>query len=213
MELLGDPERCQVVLVTLPETTPVNEVIETTATLVDRVGVRLGPVVINAVDARTDVPDPTTMKLGRGADANALRAAAVFRRARRAMQDAEIARLEQSITTPVDRARVAAGGRPRPPTTSATLAASLATVADTRVSTLDTPAPRRDGRRVLRLRRCRQDDDRGRDRHRAGAARPTGRRRHDRSGAPPRRRARPEPTGSAPNRSGSTSTCPASCGR
>ena len=100
MELLDDPERCQVVLVTLPETTPVNEVIETTATLVDRVGVRLGPIVINEVDTRTAVPDPTTMTLGRGADAKALRAAAVFRRARRTMQDAEIARLEQSITSP-----------------------------------------------------------------------------------------------------------------
>jgi len=101
MELLGDPERCQVVLVTLPETTPVNEVIETTATLAERVGVRLGPVVINGVDPRTDVPDPSTLKLGRGPEANALRAAAVFRRARRAMQDDEIARLEQAITTPV----------------------------------------------------------------------------------------------------------------
>ena len=101
MELLGDPERCQVVLVTLPETTPVNEVIETTATLAERVGVRLGPVVINAVDARTDVPDPSSLKLGRSSDANALRSAAVFRRARRSMQDGEIARLRQSITTPV----------------------------------------------------------------------------------------------------------------
>jgi anion-transporting ArsA/GET3 family ATPase len=100
MELLTDPERCQIVLVTLPEATPVNEVIETMATLVDRVGVRLGPVVVNEVDSRTDVPDPTAMKLGRGADANALRAAAVFRRARRAMQDDEIARLEQAITMP-----------------------------------------------------------------------------------------------------------------
>ncbi|HEX4982643.1 MAG TPA: ArsA-related P-loop ATPase [Ilumatobacteraceae bacterium] len=99
-ELLTDPERCQIVLVTLPEATPVNEVIETMATLVDRVGVRLGPVVVNEVDARTDVPDPTAMKLGRGADAKALRAAAVFRRARRAMQDDEIARLEQAITLP-----------------------------------------------------------------------------------------------------------------
>jgi arsenite-transporting ATPase len=97
MELLGDPERCQVVLVTLPEATPVNEVIETTATLVDRVGVRLGPIVINEVDPRTHVPDPWMMKLGRGADAKALRSAAEFRRARRAMQDEEIARLEQTI--------------------------------------------------------------------------------------------------------------------
>jgi anion-transporting ArsA/GET3 family ATPase len=101
MELLGDPERCQVVLVTLPETTPVNEVIETTATLSERVGIRLGPVVVNAVDPRTDVPDPSTVKLGRAADARALRSAAQFRRARRSMQDEEIARLAQSVTTPL----------------------------------------------------------------------------------------------------------------
>jgi arsenite-transporting ATPase len=100
MELLGDPERCQVVLVALPEATPVNEVIETAATLADRVGVRLGPIVINEVDTRTDVPEPSTVKLGRGADARALRSAAEFRRARRAMQDEEISRLEQAITMP-----------------------------------------------------------------------------------------------------------------
>ncbi|MGH9133374.1 MAG: ArsA-related P-loop ATPase [Ilumatobacteraceae bacterium] len=97
MALLGDSERCQVVLVTLPETTPVNEVIETTAKLVERVGVRLGPVVVNGVDTRTDVPDPSRLALGRGADAKAMRAAAVFRRARRAMQDDEIARLVAAI--------------------------------------------------------------------------------------------------------------------
>jgi hypothetical protein len=45
-----DPERCQVVLVTLPETTPVNEVVETAYALEDDVGVQLGPVVVNGVD-------------------------------------------------------------------------------------------------------------------------------------------------------------------
>ena len=50
LELLGDPDRCQVVLVTLPETTPVNEVVQTAYALEDRVGVRLGPVVVNGVD-------------------------------------------------------------------------------------------------------------------------------------------------------------------
>ena len=50
LELLDDPARCQVVLVTLPETTPVNEVVETAYALEDRVGVHLGPVVVNDVD-------------------------------------------------------------------------------------------------------------------------------------------------------------------
>ncbi len=45
--LLSDPERCQVVLVTLPEETPVNEVVEVAFELEDRVGIKLGPVVVN----------------------------------------------------------------------------------------------------------------------------------------------------------------------
>ncbi len=43
VELLGDPERCQVALVTLPEEMPVNEVVEAAYTLEDRIGVSLGP--------------------------------------------------------------------------------------------------------------------------------------------------------------------------
>jgi arsenite/tail-anchored protein-transporting ATPase len=58
LELLSDAARCQVVLVTLPETTPVNELVETAYALEERVGVQLGPVVVNGVDAgpAIDVP-------------------------------------------------------------------------------------------------------------------------------------------------------------
>jgi anion-transporting ArsA/GET3 family ATPase len=49
LALLRDPARCQVVLVTLPEETPVNELVETAYRLEDQVGVALGPVVVNAV--------------------------------------------------------------------------------------------------------------------------------------------------------------------
>jgi hypothetical protein len=45
--LLTDPARCQVVLVTLPEETPVRELIETAYAIEDRAGVALGPVVVN----------------------------------------------------------------------------------------------------------------------------------------------------------------------
>ncbi len=48
-ELLSDPERCRVVLVTLPEETPVTEIAETAFALEDRVGVALGPVVVNGL--------------------------------------------------------------------------------------------------------------------------------------------------------------------
>src|SRR5438132_983237 len=49
MELLSDPSRCQVMLVTPPEETPVNELVETAFKLEDRVGLSLSPVVVNAL--------------------------------------------------------------------------------------------------------------------------------------------------------------------
>ena len=99
VDLLGDPARCQVVLVTLPETTPVNELVETAYALEDRVGVHLGPIVVNHVDglAHEPPPDPATVDLGTGADAELLRAAAAFRRSRLAMQRDEIARLSSEL--------------------------------------------------------------------------------------------------------------------
>ncbi len=93
LEMLGDAARCQVVLVTLPETTPVNELIDTAFTLEDRVGVQLGPVVVNGVDsgpllAVTDRTD------------TALAAAANFRNSRRALHAAEIERLTELLALP-----------------------------------------------------------------------------------------------------------------
>ena len=49
IEMLADPARCQVLLVALAEETPVNEVVETSFALEDRIGVALAPVVINGV--------------------------------------------------------------------------------------------------------------------------------------------------------------------
>ncbi len=54
VELLSDPARCRVVLVTLPEELPVAETIESAYTLEDKAGVQLGPVIVNACD-----PEPT----------------------------------------------------------------------------------------------------------------------------------------------------------
>ncbi len=101
IELLTDVERCQVVLVTLPETTPVNEVVETAFALEDDVGIQLGPIVINGVD--TGVPLPSIKKAAAArraldaADAAVVAAAAAFRRSRRAMEDAEIQRLSTEL--------------------------------------------------------------------------------------------------------------------
>ncbi len=92
--MLADPTRCQVVLVTLPETTPVNEALETATALRERVGVHLAPIVVNAVD---DGPrlDAEAAKGG-----TPMRAAAEFRNARRALHAAERARLTEALDLP-----------------------------------------------------------------------------------------------------------------
>jgi arsenite-transporting ATPase len=93
--MLGDPRRCRVTLVTLPEATPVNELLDTAEILRARVGVALGPVVVNQVDRDEPLPDPDAVSFGRArAQVDDARAAAHFRRARRAVQDAELTRLD-----------------------------------------------------------------------------------------------------------------------
>jgi arsenite/tail-anchored protein-transporting ATPase len=104
LELLHDPERCQVVLVTLPETTPVNEVVETAFALEDEVGVQLGPVVVNGVDVGEPLPDDEAVRRA-VADldsdaAEGLTDAVAFRRSRRAMEAGEIARLRAELPIP-----------------------------------------------------------------------------------------------------------------
>jgi anion-transporting ArsA/GET3 family ATPase len=90
LEMLSDPARSQVVLVTLPETTPVNEVIETAYSLEERVGVQLGPVVVNGVD------DGPPLDVGASTPAP-LAAAAEYRNARRALHRREVERLRESL--------------------------------------------------------------------------------------------------------------------
>ncbi len=100
--MLGDPVRSQVVLVTVPETTPVNEVVETAYALEDRVGVRLGPLVVNQIDGlgEPDVPDPATVDLDGTEERSLLAEAAIYRRARRAMQVEELTRLAKELALP-----------------------------------------------------------------------------------------------------------------
>ena len=92
--MLADPTRCQVVLVTLPEATPVNEMVETAYALEDRVGVQLGPVVVNAVD------DGAQLRTDAAPEGSHLRAAAVFRNARRALHAEQCARLADALALP-----------------------------------------------------------------------------------------------------------------
>jgi anion-transporting ArsA/GET3 family ATPase len=98
LELLTDSERCSVVLVTLPEETPVNELVETAFALEDRVGVSLGPVVVNGLYPTVDGLDADP---GDDPEADALRAAATFRLARIEQQEEQVARLQEKLPLPL----------------------------------------------------------------------------------------------------------------
>ena len=107
LELLTDPTRCQVVLVTIPEETPVNEMIETAFALEDRVGVSLGPVVVNSLypvlDGLDADPDAVAQESGtslRDGEAGSLRAAAAFRKERQALQAEQVERLREGLPLP-----------------------------------------------------------------------------------------------------------------
>ena len=81
---------------TLPETTPVNEVIETADALRNDGGLRLGPVVVNAFDEGDDLP------LDRAEPGTPLHAAAEFRNARRALHRTESKRLGETLDLAAD---------------------------------------------------------------------------------------------------------------
>lgn len=107
VDLLSDGSRCQVILVTLPEETPVNEVVETAFALEDRVGIKLGPVVVNGLypvlDGLDDDPVDVAARAGTSiteAQANALRDAADFRRSRQKLQAEQVDRLAESLPLP-----------------------------------------------------------------------------------------------------------------
>jgi anion-transporting ArsA/GET3 family ATPase len=107
LDLLEDHERCQVMLVTIPEETPVNEAVETAFSLEDRVGVSLGPIVVNGVHPDVDGLDvdpavaAAAAEVGlRDGEEAALRAAAEFRRQRRSLQREQIDRLGDQLPLP-----------------------------------------------------------------------------------------------------------------
>jgi hypothetical protein len=107
VELLADPSRCRVILVTLPEEMPVSETIESAFTLEDKAGVQLGPVIVNQTD-----PEP--QGLGRSAQEVAadaglevdpnllatLESARLFRLERHAMSAGQIDRLARDLPLP-----------------------------------------------------------------------------------------------------------------
>ncbi len=90
LEMFNDPDRCQVILVTLPETTPINELIETAYSVEERVGVQLGPVIVNGVDLGDPVPELDEADVY-------LREAARFRNHHRHAQRNELDRLSSDL--------------------------------------------------------------------------------------------------------------------
>jgi anion-transporting ArsA/GET3 family ATPase len=109
IEMLSDPSRCQVMLVTVPEETPVNELVDTAFQLEDRIGVQLGPVVVNAcypdpgVAASVDEIQRLADELGvfvSPREADDLVAAAEFRRERHTLQQEQADRLAARLPLP-----------------------------------------------------------------------------------------------------------------
>jgi anion-transporting ArsA/GET3 family ATPase len=112
VSLLSDPDRCQVVLVTLPEETPVSEVVDTAFAIEDRAGVALGPVIVNQC---FELPEAGVFEGGVAAvladaeacgrfvserEANDLVHAGAFRAERHALQREQIARLGDRLPLP-----------------------------------------------------------------------------------------------------------------
>jgi anion-transporting ArsA/GET3 family ATPase len=107
-EMLADPDRAQVMLVTLPEETPVNETAETAEAFLDRVGLTLGPLVVNGLypdrplDGLTS-PEEVRAAAERagvalpGSQAEHLAAAARFVTRRRHLQEEQLVRLAERL--------------------------------------------------------------------------------------------------------------------
>jgi len=111
VSLLSDPDRCQVMLVTLPEETPVSEVIETAYAIEDRAGVALGPVVVNQcfealpadITPSAECVLADAKACGRFVserEADDLARAASFRAERHALQQEQIERLRERLPLP-----------------------------------------------------------------------------------------------------------------
>jgi hypothetical protein len=107
VEFLSDPKRCSVLLVTILEETPINELIEAAYALEDAVGVKLGPVVVNGRLPSHPMlgVDPTEAARAVGVEvtievADELAAAARFELAREQLQGEQLGRLARELALP-----------------------------------------------------------------------------------------------------------------
>ena len=115
-DLLRDPHRSRLVLVTLPESTPVSELLETMETIADDIDMALGPVVMNGVDHAPEV-EALVETFGSEGDLSDddldpnLVDAARFRATRCAVHRREVARLTEALgTTPILLPHIARSG-------------------------------------------------------------------------------------------------------
>jgi len=107
VELLSDPSRCRVLLVTLAEEMPVSETVEAAYQLEDRAGVQLGPVIVNAWDdAPAALATPASQAaLAAGVDlpgdlVDVLETARRFRLHRCELAGEQVARLARELPLP-----------------------------------------------------------------------------------------------------------------
>ncbi len=109
VEMLSDPSRCRVMLVTLPEELPVSEAIESAYTLEDKAGVQLGPVIVNACDPSPVGLERPAFEVVRAAGlegtvppahVEALESAREFRLARHMVSAEQVERLARELPLP-----------------------------------------------------------------------------------------------------------------
>jgi anion-transporting ArsA/GET3 family ATPase len=108
-EMLTDPDRARVMLVTLPEETPVNETVETAHVLIDAAGLSLAPLVVNGLYRARDLEiEPAAIRAAAGAagvdipdaEVDQLALAAEFHNRRRELHSGQVERLAEALDLP-----------------------------------------------------------------------------------------------------------------
>jgi anion-transporting ArsA/GET3 family ATPase len=141
VQMLSDPQRCQVVLVTTPEETPVSETVEVAQLLRERAGVNLLAVVVNGrLPVLSLPPELEASSLGpmaraagvslRAEELEAMAVAGRLRLERQEVQAAQIARLRRELSLPLLELPFCFNADLRPPQLAAltdALSAALAT--------------------------------------------------------------------------------------
>ncbi len=95
--LLGDAKRCQLILVTLAEETPVEETVQTIAKIKELSNISLGPVIVNGVVPQRTLSAATRSQIEQNASGSPEFAAFSYLGARREMQDQNLEALTHKL--------------------------------------------------------------------------------------------------------------------